>query len=125
MSQPRPTGSRRLVAIGFLVVLMTAGLLGGVRYGNGFVGAFRLPLNPAPEGGSSALDFELVTLTGEPARLSSLFGKPVLINFGATWCTPCIFEMQGLQKYYESYEGQFEVFAINAGESEWEIQRFV
>lgn len=75
--------------------------------------------------GGPAPDFELETLTGDTIRLSELKGKPVLINFWATWCAPCVLEMPNFQKYYEDYPGQFEVLAINYGESKDVVGEFI
>lgn len=79
----------------------------------------------APVVGSRAPDFELVNLNGELVRLSEYEGKPVLINFWATWCAPCVLEMPNILKYYEEFFPNFVVFAVNAGETRQEIQTFV
>ena len=47
--------------------------------------------------GQPAPDFALPTLGGETFRLSDQRGKVVLVNFFATWCSPCIDEMPHLQ----------------------------
>jgi thiol-disulfide isomerase/thioredoxin len=78
-----------------------------------------------PSVGSQAVDFTLLSLSGETNKLSELNGKPGLINFWATWCAPCLLEMPNIQKLYEKYPGQFEVLAVNAGESERTVQKFV
>lgn len=79
----------------------------------------------SPTQGSLAPDFELVSLSGAGVRLMELRGKPVLLNFWATWCAPCVLEMPNIQKFYERYPGQFEVLAINADEPAFEVQQFV
>ena len=39
--------------------------------------------------GKAAPDIDLLTIDGEPVTLSELRGRPVLVNFWATWCPPC------------------------------------
>jgi len=78
-----------------------------------------------PEVDAQAPDFELERIDGGTLHLSDLRGKPVLINFWATWCAPCVLEMPNIQKYYEKYPGQFEVVAVNADETLWSVNKFV
>lgn len=52
-----------------------------------------------------APDFVLPDLKGAPYKLSENLGKgPVLINFWATWCFPCMEEMKKLKKIFKQYE---------------------
>jgi peroxiredoxin len=75
--------------------------------------------------GERSPDFELSNLAGERVRLSDQRGKPVILNFWATWCSPCVVEMPNIQKYYERYPGDFSVLAVNADEPELTVKRFV
>ncbi len=50
-------------------------------------------------------DFTLENLEGDLVTLSDYFGQgPLLINFWATWCTPCKNELPHLQKLHMKYE---------------------
>ncbi|HXM53543.1 MAG TPA: TlpA disulfide reductase family protein [Candidatus Binatus sp.] len=53
--------------------------------------------------GAAAPDFTTQRLDGATVRLSRLRGKPVLLNFWATWCAPCQDEMPLLQQALDQY----------------------
>lgn len=70
---------------------------------------------PAPQVGFQAPDFELETFAGDRYLLSDLRGKPVLINFWASWCPPCRSEMPAIQKVYDEFRDQgFVVLGVNS-----------
>jgi len=81
-------------------------------------------LPAAPKAGSPAPDFELETLSGEQLRLQDLRGKPVVINFWATWCIPCEAEMPLLQDSYTRYP-ELKLLAVNFAETSETVQTFV
>lgn len=114
--------------------ILGAGLLIGLGLGLLFVYGFNTravsslggkTVSDSVQLGTAAPDFELETLSGDTVRLSSLQGKPVLINFWATWCAPCVLEMPNFQKYYENYPGAFEILAINYGEPKDLVDKFI
>ena len=49
--------------------------------------------NVAPRIGAPAMPFELTTLDGKSINLTSFGGKPLVLNFFASWCDPCREEM--------------------------------
>ncbi|MFW6201474.1 MAG: peroxiredoxin family protein, partial [Gemmatimonadota bacterium] len=51
---------------------------------------------------SPAPALEAVTLEGDTVALDELRGRVVLVNFWATWCGPCRWEMPGFQDVYEA-----------------------
>jgi peroxiredoxin len=61
---------------------------------------------PNPQTGFSAPDFTLESLAGDPITLTDLRGKVVVLNFWASWCTPCRAEMPALNAVYEKFRDQ-------------------
>lgn len=49
-----------------------------------------------------APDFTVVDAKGNKVKLSSFFGKPIVLNFWASWCPPCKGEMPHFDKVYEN-----------------------
>lgn len=67
-----------------------------------------------PRQPTAAPNVALPTLQGKPLSLSELKGKVVLVNFWATWCIPCQWEMPLMEKLYQAYKGKgFVVVAIS------------
>jgi peroxiredoxin len=81
--------------------------------------------NTIPSVGNPAPDFELQNIEGETVKLSNLRGKIVGINFWATWCAPCVYEMPMFQEMYEEFSSDLEFLAINNQESEDVVLPFI
>lgn len=58
--------------------------------------------NAGPRLGAPALAYAAVDLQGDSVSLADFGGKVVLLNFWATWCTPCRHETPFLQALYAS-----------------------
>lgn len=69
---------------------------------------------PAGEGGLlPGLDFELPKLEGGALRLSELRGKTVLLDFWATWCEPCMFQVPELNALWREHRsGEVVVLGV-------------
>ena len=71
---------------------------------------------------------KLETLKGEELDLKDLEGKVVLVQFWATYCTPCRKEMPSMNnliKKLEETKTPFKILAVNMGESKAEVEKFV
>ena len=63
------------------------------------------PVTPKLQG-KMAPAFTLVDLNGKKVSLADYKGKPVFVNFWATWCEPCKLEMPWLEEFNKKYSGQ-------------------
>ena len=70
-------------------------------------------LEPAPVAGHPAPNFELQSLDGEVISLAEFKGKPVLVNFWATWCGPCRAEMPEFQEAAVDNADDLVVIGVN------------
>lgn len=75
--------------------------------------------------GSTAPDFVLRSLDGAEVALSDYRGKPLLINFWATWCPPCRKELPLIQRTYEANIGAFEVLGVDVREEPVRVRLMV
>lgn len=79
-----------------------------------------------PEAGDAAPDFTLVDLDGNSVTMSELRGRPVILNFWATWCGPCRVEMPELEDTQAAYQDQgLVVLAVNQAESAEQVRSYL
>ena len=64
--------------------------------------------------------FSIDTIDGETINLSGMFGKPIVLNFWASWCPPCKIEMPDFDKVYRELgnEVQFMMVDLTDGQRE-------
>jgi len=62
---------------------------------------------------TKAIDFEVLNSNKESVKLSDFYGKPIVVNFWATWCGPCRNELPEFDEAYKKYNEQVEFLMVN------------
>jgi len=114
---------RWLILIGLVVVLGGLWLFANRVVSDGLDLA---GLEPAPIKGHPAPEISLVSTTGQAMALSDFQGKPVIINFWATWCAPCRYETPDLQDIHRELGDEVVIFSVNAtAQDQGDIEGFM
>ena len=75
---------------------------------------------PAPEENTenpnAAPNFTVYDIDGNPVMLSDFQGKPVILNFWASWCGPCKAEMPDFEEAYQVYGQDIHFVIVNLTE---------
>ena len=61
----------------------------------------------------AAPDFTVYDREGNEVRLSDYFGKPIVLNFWASWCGPCQMEMPDFDEKYQELGDEIHFLMIN------------
>ena len=70
--------------------------------------------------------FTFKTMDGSSYTREHLAGKPIIVNFWATWCAPCRKEMPSLNRAWSVVEGEgIDMLAINLGDTVGSINEFM
>jgi peroxiredoxin len=100
-----------------LVLAVTVSSLAGCKAPEAGEPAHALSGKPAP-------DFTLTALDGQSLHLAALKGKPVVLDFWATWCPPCRKLLPSIQKLHDEMGDKVAVIGVN-DEDRATVQRFV
>lgn len=70
-----------------------------------------------------APDFTAESVKGKRISLSSFYGKPIVLNFWASWCPPCKGEMPEFEKQYKKYSKNIEFIMLNMTDGSRETKK--
>ena len=87
-------------------------------------GTSKTPSEPKPQDLKPASDFQLESIDGDKVKLSELKGKPVIINFLATWCGYCDTELPGFLSAKEEYGDEVTFLFIDVQESVSDVKAY-
>ena len=140
--EQKKEGQNPIVLIGGLLVLLTALVLlifGGSLIGDDAatqpavaelapaeVGAVQLPESGPPlQVGDQPYEFTLQGIDGQTVALSQFIGRPILVNFWATWCGPCRIEMPEIQAIWKQHQADgLVVLALDQDETAEDVQAY-
>jgi cytochrome c biogenesis protein CcmG, thiol:disulfide interchange protein DsbE len=125
---PAAGRGRRLRSV-LLVFIALAGLavIGVLTVAVADAGTSHRPGRHAAAGPAAAAPFTLAPLgaTGRPVSLAGYAGRPVIVNFFASWCTPCRHETPLLAAFYAAHHGQVQVIGIDSNDTTAAALKFV
>jgi len=75
------------------------------------------------EGLTKAPDMTFYDVNGNPVKLSSFFGKPIVLNFWASWCGPCTSEMPDFHETYLEMKDDVVFLMVNRTDGSTETVR--
>jgi cytochrome c biogenesis protein CcmG, thiol:disulfide interchange protein DsbE len=124
-------GARELGALRALLWALVAVMTVAWLFLGGGLDAIRgtiwpAPPTTAPEVGRPAPALALPLAGGGEVDLAQHRGKVVLVNFWATWCTPCRAEMPAIERTYQAHrERGLEVIAVDVQERDADVLAFL
>lgn len=98
---------KRLTAAFLLLSFSMFGCAGGIK-----------EAKPAP-------DFSVKLMTGEEVSLAQFKGRPLVLNFGASWCPHCLHELPILKETYDKYKGRVEFLSVFVKSPREDVQSLI
>ena len=118
-----------LLAAGLVVVIAGAAVLYRVLSANysgeNLMQSAQTQEQSAQESEFAAPDFTVYDGDGNEVHLSDYKGKPVVLNFWATWCPPCVGELPHIEKKYAEYKDKMHFVILSVDDNEQDPARFI
>jgi thiol-disulfide isomerase/thioredoxin len=109
----RPKTIRTAAALLLAVLMLLAGCSGQA--------GSKAPPPPA----AKSFTLKVLDRPGQQISLASYAGQPVIINFFASWCTPCKKETPLLARFYKSSHGKVVIIGVDANDQAGPAEKFV
>ena len=106
----------KILKVIILVLVLVVIMLGATRLYNALSAQMQpesLATGTQTEQRQTAPDFTVYDLEGKAHKLSDFVGKPVVLNFWASWCGPCKNEMPDFEEKYQGYGDQVQFLMVN------------
>lgn len=116
---PRVLVAAGILAIAYLIAeaSSSSAAFSAATYGNA---------STRPTVGTPAPEFAAVDVDGTRFRLSEYRGRPVWINFWATWCPPCRAEMPEINAVYQELQSKgLVLLAVSVGEDQQTVRDYL
>ncbi len=121
----RPVTGRRGISRQSKIVLAAAGaaLLAIAAIAAGTMGTRAAPSHTPPL--ARPFTLSLLGHPGQHVSLDGFAGRPLIINFFASWCTPCRHETPLLARFYADHDGKTLIIGIDANDQAGPAEKFV
>lgn len=106
-----------------MIAVLLVGIIAGAMFlynklnsdydGNNLMNTTQTQDDTSSKNENAAPDFTVLDINGNEVKLSDYKGKPVVLNFWATWCYYCKLEMPDFHEAYEKYPS-VQFFMVNA-----------
>lgn len=102
-----------IIAVAFVAIMIIAAVLYPKLSEKYSSGSDSEPSNETSENLVEADDFTVYDSEMNAVKLSDKFGKPIVVNFWASWCGPCKSELPAFDAMYEKYGDEVVFMIIN------------
>ena len=107
-----------------VVAVVTAVVVAGNDDQPAGSGPHEVPQVNSAKVGALAPDFAIENLDGGTVRLSEFRGTPVVLNFWASWCTPCRKEFPLFRSTLADTNDQFQMVGVDTGDLRGDARQF-
>ena len=102
-----------LIVILLAAVVVAAAVVFSGKPGQAGAEPAETPTAAPTENADLAPNFTVYDIDGNAVKLSDFRGKPVVLNFWASWCGPCKAEMPDLEEAYQTHGQNVEFLVVN------------